>query len=127
MYRLHADGCLAPVLAGRRILLVGGCQAEGWAGRMSDAGWRARNGLSFEVAGHMAVPPRATRPKSPHFGRIAGEMGRAEWDIALVAAGGLALPLCHFALSLGRSALDCGALDRQVMGETRRGSGGFVA
>lgn len=126
VYRLHSDGCLAPVLAGRRVLLVGGCQAPGWVTRMMDKGWQGRNGLDFEVVGHVQVPARGVRPKSVHGADAARAMACFDYDIALLAAGGFAFALAGVALRDGKSAFDCGAMDRQVMGETRRGTGGFV-
>jgi len=120
VYKMHRFGDFFPVIEGRRVLIVGG-NAGNWAERMADPAFAESHGASYEIVGSVQTPGRHQRPKAPHLPGILREIDRHRFDIALVAAGGLAFPICGHIAERRKFAFDCGAIDRMVLGEKKRG------
>ena len=117
VYHMNGHDDFFPVLERRKVLLVGG--ALGWAKMMGNPSFQNAHGASYRVVGHVPAPARSQRPKAPHLPWMLNAVDSFNYDIALVAAGGLAFIICEHIRSRGRFAFDCGATDRMILGDRK--------
>lgn len=112
MYRLSQYGAWWPLLANRKIAIVGG-HAERLKERLLNPAFVAASGgaeISWTIPHTLTCPP-LTLPKAPAYFQLCDQLGSTDWDLLLCSAGGLAILLCDFAQRIGRNALDIGSLD----------------
>lgn len=112
--------CYLPFLRGRRLLLVSS-HARFLRDRANqetfESVW-AKTGKKWFHPSHVEAVEfpygfsRATHDRYPDslalFSEIAAEIARREFDVALIAAGGLGIPVASFIKSLGKVALSLG-------------------
>ena len=121
LYRLPEYGEWWPMLAHRKIALIGG-HTERLKSRLMDPEFVAASGgdeISWTIPVTLPCPPKGT-PKSGAYFELCDQLGSTEWDLLLCSAGGLAVLLCDFAQRLGRNALDIGAMDVQLLSQDYR-------
>jgi len=109
-YQLEERGLLAPLMEGRKILIVGNAAAQ-LANVLSEKG--------LHIAGAVH-PVQGMRDVS----RVVREAAAFDFDLALVAAGIPAVPICvHLAGVSGKVAMDFGHLANRMAGLAPIGSG----
>jgi len=130
VYRMNEWGDFFPIIEGRRVLVVGGYAAKQAAAMASEDFQRRHIKLGcvggYRVAGHVQTPSKHQRPKAQWLPGLLEAIDAAEFDIALVSAGGLAFHICEHVRRTGRVAFDCGSLDRMILGERKKPSAFLV-